>query len=85
MLSALGDELTRWTLVAGVILWSIFIPDQSEVSTVAFLPPCAIGALILFRLLTRRNVSADGVTYKLWAIWCISFYPVPWIRHVSYE
>ena len=83
VLSALGDEACRWTLVVGITFWSLFVPLYWEAGVVGLMSPFVIGAIIVFRLLTQRTIPADSVTYKIWAVWCISFYPLPWVKSLS--
>jgi 4-hydroxybenzoate polyprenyltransferase len=79
LLSVIGDRKARWTVAAGVTVWSLLGPLAWHSPWEGYLGPIAVGYLVVRRLLERRDVEADRLTYKIWCFWFVTFFPLPWL------
>ncbi|MCJ1247413.1 hypothetical protein MMC30_004627 [Trapelia coarctata] len=73
----LGDWMARWTVAVPVAIWSILCPLFWKLTMYGFLVPVAMGGAIVLRVILKRSVAADKVTWKLWCLWTISLYALP--------
>ncbi|MCJ1230010.1 hypothetical protein MMC12_006681 [Toensbergia leucococca] len=74
-----GDVRARHSIVIGVMAWSIIGPAVLKQNILGFMPTVAMGAIVATRLLdeSKRSVSDDKRTFKLWSLWIISLYLLP--------
>lgn len=80
---AFGDLLARWTVVVGVIAWSVICLVLWSPGLVGSLLPLGLGLLISVRLLLLRNERADRISWNLWGPWIFSIFLLPLFRHQS--
>lgn len=73
----LGDRMARWTIAIPVTAWSCFCPAFWKLDALGFLVPVVLGGSIAFRVIAKRSVEADRLTWKLWCLWTISLYALP--------
>lgn len=74
-----GDGPARWMTAIPMTLWSVFCPlywnSRREISVTFIL----LGALIISRCLTKRTVSDDKTTFRIWNLWMVFLYLLPLI------
>lgn len=78
----LGDTVARWTVAVPVMCWSVAVTAfwGGGGATAYFVVPMALGYLVAGRILVFRNVCADRLTFKAWAVWIISLYALPLVK-----
>ncbi|KAI6712300.1 ubiA prenyltransferase [Diplocarpon mali] len=72
-----GDAPTRRVTAAAVVAFSLATPAFWQLSLAGYLPPAALGAWIAARTLTRRDLAADKKTFRLWCLWLMLLYVLP--------
>ena len=77
-----GDGFARWTIGLSVIGWSAGVPAFWKADIKAYISPILIGGVLAVRILTMRSVEADKGTWRLWCLWMISLYLLPWWQHL---
>lgn len=80
ILSLVGDASCRWTVVIAVAFWSAALPAMWGLRWEGYAGPVVFGTTIVVRILTWRGVDADKLTYKVWCLWLMSFFAVPWLK-----
>ena len=77
-----GDAVARYSIVVPLLSWSLFCPYFWQLSPIGYVCPLTAGSFFSFRLLTKRSVAADGVTWKFWCLWMTTIYLLPlWKDH----
>lgn len=77
----LGDATTRWSVASMVLVWSIAIPLYWQTtSLVGSYVPLVLASTMAYRLLLLRSVGQDRGTFKVWVIWMVSLYAIPWAK-----
>lgn len=72
-----GDHVARISIAVPVMAWSFICPAFWRLAILGYIAPLATGGFFTLRLLTLRNVAADGVTWKLWCVWMATIYLLP--------
>lgn len=73
----IGDSAARWSLAIFVMAWSFICPAIWSLGISGWLFPSAMGSIILVRILSRRSVQADKVTWEFWGLWMVSICLLP--------
>ena len=73
----LSDWIANCTVAIPVAAWWLIYPSFGELAIVGYAAPVAIGGIVVFRILTRRAVTADKLTWKVWCLWAVSLYALP--------
>ena len=73
----LGDGPARWVAVAGVVCCSWAAAAFWRAGVVGSLVPAGAGMLLVWNLLSKRTVSGDVFTWKLWPVWMGSLFLLP--------
>lgn len=74
-----GDGNARWITAIFMLAWSVYCPwfwNSTVLIRVIFL---LHGASIAIRLLTKRNVSDDKRTFRIWNLWMLFLYGIPYL------
>ena len=80
----IGDINARYTIVVAIALWSLIAPLFWGFSRVVlFAAPCLLGTLVVWRTLRLRDVRSDQITFKLWNLWMVSLYILPFMHRIS--
>lgn len=75
-----GDGNARWITAGLMVVWSIYCPsfwNSKAIIHVAFLLQ---GILITTRLLVKRTVENDKVTFRIWNVWILFLYSLPFLK-----
>lgn len=72
-----GDEASRVTIAVFVCMWSMICPCLWEADVWAFALPVPLAAMVVTRVLWKRNVAEDATTWKWWCVWTVSLYMLP--------
>ncbi|KAK8045565.1 hypothetical protein PG993_005589 [Apiospora rasikravindrae] len=79
----LGDSAARWSVAVPVIAWSIAMPAlmglrlSKDSQVIGYAASTCTGIVLSVRVLTRRSVSDDNATFRIWAVWCMILYSLP--------
>jgi 4-hydroxybenzoate polyprenyltransferase len=76
----IGDWYCRWTLAVPIFFWSLFCPGFWQLEIWGYVVPTVTGGLIGARLLNKRTVKQDKMTFKIWSLWLVSIYLLPFVR-----
>ena len=77
-----GDGITRWTVIAGVGIWSVACPLYWQVGLFGSLTPVSFGLIVSLRVWFLRGCQADRSTFLLWSWWMISLFTLPVIKEL---
>ena len=81
---ALGDWRARLLTALPLGFWCLFCPwiwsMHFDVS-IAFM---ALGSLIIFRTLFKRQVKDDKITWRIWVAWIVFLYLLPLIKYARH-
>ena len=69
-----GDTVARWLTVLPMGLWCIVCPLYWDIPYGISVPFGMLGVLVIFRCLTKRSVSDDRTTFRLWNLWVVFVY-----------
>ena len=72
-----GERVTRWSIVMGVVCWSIVCPAFWTMELCGFGFSLMMGCFLVFRVLYCRGIRADKVNFKIWSLWTITLYLLP--------
>ena len=77
-----GDAAARYTIAIPVLLWSYACAYFWGLPLLGYVGPLAVGLVFAFRLLTKRGIAADQMTWKFWCLWMSTIYLLPlWREH----
>lgn len=79
----IGDAAARWSVAATMTACSFLLPAFWQLGPLGYAPSLAIGALVIARLLSRRTVRDDELTWKIWNLWLSSVYLLPFIKSLD--
>lgn len=73
----IGDRQCRWSIAILVPLWSVgaccFWGVLNSFSVIS----AALGLLVTYRVLYKKGLLHDKVTFRMWNVWIISLYVLP--------
>ncbi len=75
-----GDAPARWMTVIAMGAWCTICPIYWSVHYGIGVAFALLGTLIIFRCLTKRSVSDDKTTFRLWNLWVVFMYSLPLIK-----
>lgn len=76
----LGNDFTRWTLVAGVGFWSLFCPWFWGIGLEGFLLSGGLGTWVAIRVWKLRDRDADRKSWQIWAWWTVTLHSLPFLK-----
>ena len=79
----IGDQKSRWAVVAPIAAWSLLCPQFWQVGVFGHVMVAVVGLVIVVRTLTKRKVEDDRLTFKVWSVWIISIYALPLIKKMD--
>jgi 4-hydroxybenzoate polyprenyltransferase len=74
---AFGDDVARGIVTLAVPFWSLLMPCYFQSQLLGYLCPFILGTIVSFRIFTKRKVEDDRLTFRLWNLWIISLYTIP--------
>lgn len=77
----LGDFQTRRINALTIIVFSFIAPAFWRLSLVGYLLPTVLGYTIAIRTLIRKDLAADRQTFKLWCLWLMLLYVLPFAKN----
>ena len=75
-----GDTPARWMTVIAMGLWCIICPLYWNLHYSIGIIFTSLGSLIILRCLTKRSVSDDKKTFRVWNVWVVFMYLLPLIE-----
>ncbi|MCJ1299943.1 hypothetical protein MMC08_002737 [Hypocenomyce scalaris] len=79
----IGDAAARWTIAVTMTGCSFFLPVFWRLGAKGSVMTVAIGAVVVVRVLAKRTVDDDEITWKIWNLWMLSVYLLPFIKSLS--
>lgn len=76
----IGDRVTRWTIASSTLFWSCFCPYFWSLPRVGFVSPIMLGSIVAWRTLSYKSVVGDKLTFRIWNVWLMIVYSLPWTR-----
>lgn len=73
----IGDMPTRWSIAILLPIWSLLAPAFWQLDLVVYLLPLTLSALISMRILRKRAVADDKITFRMWNVWILTVYVLP--------
>lgn len=77
----MGDFQARRINALTIIAFSLLAPAFWHLSLPGYLLPILLGLTIAIRTLTRKDLAADKQTFKLWCLWLMLLYVLPFARN----
>ena len=81
----LGEGCARWSVAVAMAGWSVILPYLWGVPLLWFLPVVVIGFATAVSVLVYRTVAADEMSLRMWCLWIVTTYTLPFIRALSAE
>lgn len=75
-----GDTRTRVTIGLAVVVWSFVCPTFWRLDARGFVLQVSLAVIIVGRLYYYRTVKADKVSFRLWNVWIVALYALPFIK-----
>lgn len=79
----IGDASARWTIAVAMALWGCITPWLWGCSMVGYMAPVVLGVIVAMRTLRVRSERGDKITFRLWNLWLVSIYLLPFIKAVE--
>lgn len=79
----IGDGPARWTIAIPMAFWSIVCPWYWRSNLAGYLVCTGLGSLVALRTLLRRSEVEDKKTMKLWTVWLLVVYSMPFVKQFS--
>lgn len=76
----IGDKICRITIVASVISWSLFAMWFWQYSLIGCGVTAALSVALIWWLSAKRTIAGDRESFKIWSLWLILIYALPWIQ-----
>ncbi|KAF2265763.1 hypothetical protein CC78DRAFT_552773 [Lojkania enalia] len=76
----LGDKLVRWSVAVPIILCSVACPMFFGVGVLGYALTLPMGMLVAGRTMAFRDLRADKLTWKLWALWTCGLFVLPLVK-----
>ena len=73
----IGDGLARWSVAIPACAWSVAAPIFWQTGVVGFVLPVALAGIVGCRVLGKRSAIEDKVTLRIWNLWMLSLYLLP--------
>lgn len=73
----MGDALCRWSVAVPIMGCSVVCPAFFGLGLVAYGVTTGFGVLVAGRTLFLRDLKADTLTWKLWALWTCCLFVLP--------
>jgi 4-hydroxybenzoate polyprenyltransferase len=77
-----GDTRTRVTIGLAVMVWSLVCPTFWRLDARGFVLQVSLAVIIVGRLYCYRTVKADKVSFKVWNVWIVALYALPFIKKI---
>ena len=78
-----GDGPARWTIAITMTASSVLLPTFWRVALWGYGAPMVIGAVVVRRVIAKTTVAEDEITWKLWNLWMMSLYLLPYAKSIS--
>lgn len=79
----IGDGLARWTIATTMTAASFLLPSFWGMGPSGYSAAITLGAVVVWRVVAKRTIKDDEITWKLWNIWISSLYLLPYFKSWS--
>ena len=76
----IGDGASRVTVALAVLFWSFVVPWYWTSRPLGYALPLGLGSVVACRTWSKRKVGEDKLTFKLWNLWLVNLYILPFTR-----
>lgn len=73
----LGDGMCRWSVAVPIMGFSVLCPAFFGLGALSYAGTVGSGGVVAGRTLFMRELKADKMTWKLWALWTCSLFVLP--------
>lgn len=77
-----GDANARWITAWAMLFWSVYCPLIWHMDLIIHLAFFLHGSLVALRLLRLRTLVHDKMTFRIWNIWILFLYSLPFLKYV---
>jgi 4-hydroxybenzoate polyprenyltransferase len=78
-----GERVTRWSIAVFTLFWSIVCPSYWQVGNLGFVVSIFSGCFLSIRVLLFRSIAQDKTNFKVWSLWNIGLYFLPFLKSFS--
>ena len=79
----IGDAYARWSIAVAMAVWSVACPTFWQLGPCTHAMSMITAGIVAFRSLTKRSVSADQLTFRIWNLWMVMLYLMPLFRRIK--
>ncbi len=72
-----GEWIGRCSIAVPVVFWTYACPAFWQLGYIGHTLPTAVGLLVACRIMMKRNVAEDQITYHIWCLWLTILYILP--------
>jgi len=76
----IGDMPARWSIAILLPIWSLLAPAFWQLDAVVYVLPLTLSGLISMRILRKRAVADDKISFRMWNAWILTIYVLPIMR-----
>lgn len=76
----IGDSAARWTIAVAIAVWSVICPAFWQINIVGSAASIILGMTIAWRYLSKRSLSEDKTSFRIYNLWIVSLYLLPLIK-----
>ncbi|KAI0036376.1 UbiA prenyltransferase family [Vararia minispora EC-137] len=73
-----APEFSRWLTVSALLSWSLLLSSFWAIGTTGSMALLALGAVVGVRCVCLRSPAADAATYRLYGVWLVATFLLPW-------
>lgn len=78
----LGDSAARWSIAVPVAIWSWFCPAFWQLGVRGSAASMVLGLIIISRILSKRTVKDDRISFRIYNMWIISLFMLPLTKFI---
>lgn len=79
----IGDTAGRWTVAVGTLFWSVALPLFWGVQWWGYVPVLGLATWVAGRVLGKKKVEEDEVTFVVWNAWISVVYTLPFLKSLG--
>ena len=79
----IGDDYARWSIAMAMAVWSVVCPTFWQLGPGTYALSMMTAAFVTVRTLTKRSVSADKLTFRIWNLWMVMLYLMPLFKRIK--
>ena len=76
----IGDAPARWAIAVFMGFWCLSTPWLWSSSIYGYIAPILLGLTVSLRTLVARSEEEDKITFRIWNLWLVSIYLLPFFK-----